>query len=162
MNIDSPEARTEAIECFLDFSVAATGFAKFELQGTGQTDLYFDTIRGVIGGDFFLELLQVFNDSGNTLNDIIASAKLGPIAANITKLWYVATWDELPDKWNETFGKRLNDSTFIPSPYAYPEGLLWTAIGVNPPAAKAPGYASWSEEPSITLGEAEIAELIGT
>lgn len=159
MNIDT----AEAMECFLDFSTVATGFSKFELQGTGQAELYFDTIRGVIGGEIFAELLQAFRDSGDTLDDILESAKLGPIAANVIKLWYVATWDSLPDKWNETFGKCLNDNTFIASPYAYTEGLLWTAIGVNPPAAKAPGYGSWKEAPSIpamTLTDAEVEKII--
>ncbi|MEM9922715.1 MAG: hypothetical protein AAF915_03000 [Cyanobacteria bacterium P01_D01_bin.50] len=146
MDIDTPKF----MEYFLDFSVAVTGFSRFDLQGTGQASLYFETIRGIIGGEMFRELLQTFQDGG--VDDILISAKLGPIARNIIKLWYMATWEQLPEAWRKTFGSRQNDSTFIVSPYAYPEGLLWSAIGVNPPAAKAPGYGTWSEPPSFTLG----------
>ncbi len=145
MDIDKPKF----VEYFLDFSVAVTGFSRFELQGTGQTSLYFDTIRGVIGGEMFGELLQTFHDHG--LGKILLSGKLAPIARNIIKLWYMATWEQLPSEWREKFGVSPNDSTFIAAPYAYPEGLLWQAIGVNPPAAKAPGYGTWSNRPSVTL-----------
>ena len=33
------------------------------------------------------------------------------------------------------------------SPQAYPDALLWRAVGSNPPGAKAPGYASWAHPP---------------
>ncbi|NEP00358.1 MAG: hypothetical protein F6K58_17095 [Symploca sp. SIO2E9] len=144
MNTDKPEL----MKCFLDFSVEVTGFSLFDLQGTGQAPLYFDTIWGVIGGEMFRELLQAFQQSCD-VEKILASPKLGPIARNIIKLWYIATWEQLPPVWREKFRATLNDSTFIASPYAYTEGLLWPAIGINPPAAKAPGYGTWSMPPKI-------------
>ncbi|MDJ0717460.1 MAG: hypothetical protein QNJ54_25115 [Prochloraceae cyanobacterium] len=161
MDIDTPEF----MEYFLDFSVAVTGFSRFDLQGTGQVSLYFSTIRGIIGDQIFGELLQTFHDldrkakrenNQSVLTDgisfeILVSGKLGPIARNIIKLWYTAIWYQLPSPWQEKFGARQNDITFIVSPYAYPEGLLWPAIGVNPPGAKAPGYGTWSEPPSVKL-----------
>ena len=63
----------------------------------------------------------------------------------------MATWYQLPQSWRETFGVKESDRTFVVSPQAYPEGLLWPAIGVNPPAAKAPGYGTWSNPPLVTL-----------
>ena len=146
MDID----KSELMKYFLDFSVEVTGFSKFDLQGTGQVDLYFETIWGVIGGEMFKELLQTF-DKHKDVEKILASPKLGVIARNIIKLWYIATWEELPPVWREQFGTTLNDSTFIASPQAYPEGLVWRAIGVNPPGAKAPGYGTWSEPPAVSL-----------
>lgn len=164
MDINAPDF----MEYFLDFSVVLTGFSRFHLQGTGQASLYFSTIRDIIGQDMFGEILQTFhrldleaqnkNDESILTNklryEIFGSEKLGPIARNIIKLWYVATWYELPKDWRDVFGIKENDKTFIPSPQAYPEGLLWPTIGVNPPGAKAPGYATWSEPPSVTLVEA--------
>jgi len=158
---------SEFMEYFLDFSVAVTGFSRFHLQGTGQASLYFDTVWKVIGDDLFEELLQTFHNlsvKAETYNDesiltqglcleIFGSEKLGPIARNIIKLWYVATWYQLPKSWRDTFGTKENDGTFIASPQAYPEGLLWPTIGVNPPAAKAPGYGTWSEDPSVSLSQ---------
>lgn len=161
MDINAPEF----MEYFLDFSVALTGFSRFHLQGTGQASLYFDTIKGIIGEDTFGELLQTFHrldleaqnkNDQSILTDrlrafILASEKLGPIARNIIKLWYVATWYELPKDWQDVFATKEKDKTFIPSPQAYPEGLLWPTIGVNPPGAKGQGYGTWSEPPSVSL-----------
>ncbi|MDJ0729529.1 MAG: hypothetical protein QNJ33_06000 [Crocosphaera sp.] len=143
MTIDQPEF----MDYFLDFSVVATGFSRFDLLGTGQASLYFDTVRGVIGGEMFADFLQTFNNQG--IDWVLGSGKFSPIARNIIKLWYIATWEELPSLWKIGFGYKINDSTFIASPYAYPEGLVWQTVGVNPPAAKAPGYETWKYPPII-------------
>lgn len=140
--------QSEMKSYFLDLSAVLTGFSKFELQGTGQADLYYATVEQKIDPQVFQELLQTFHDlDQSTLDkglssDILESEKFGAIARNILKLWYVATWYPLPQSEEEAF---------IVSPQAYPEGLLWPSIGVNPPAAKAPGYGTWSEEPTVTL-----------
>ena len=152
--------RSEMKEYFLDLSAALTGFSKFDLQGTGQADLYYSTVEQNIGNELFQELLQTFHNldlKAKSTNDrsildhgvrseILESEKLGAIARNIIKLWYVATWYSFPEP------EGTNDrEPVIVSPQAYPEGLLWRSIGVNPPGAKAPGYGTWSEKPSVTL-----------
>ncbi|MFM8005661.1 MAG: hypothetical protein ACKO86_12135, partial [Dolichospermum sp.] len=81
----------------------------------------------------------------------LKSSKRGPVARNIIKLWYTATWEKLPPAWEAWYGAGKENSHFIPSPQAYPEGLVWRAIGVNPPGAKGPGYGTWSEPPSVSL-----------
>ncbi|NEO65859.1 MAG: hypothetical protein F6J98_37890, partial [Moorea sp. SIO4G2] len=147
-----------------------TGFSRFDLLGTGQADLYYQTVLKMIGKEILVELLDTFHDldlkaqknykpsilTEALHSEILASGKLGPIARNIIKLWYTATWEKLPDQWREQFGASVDHSIFIPSPYipspyAYPEGLVWRAVGVNPPGAKAPGYGTWSEAPSVKL-----------
>jgi hypothetical protein len=145
VNIDAPEFTGY----FLEFSAAVTGFSQFHLQGTGQAALYFNTVRGIVGGQIFEELLQTFHDYG--VDAVLMSGKLGPIARNIIKLWYIATWEQLHSEWRERFGVPVNDGTFIAAPYAYPEALVWSAIGVNPPGAKAQGYGTWSDPPSVSL-----------
>ncbi len=161
MNIDKPEL----IEYFLDFSVVATGFSRFQLQGTDQVTAYYSTVEKIVGREILEELLQTFHHQAGAAEmvndpsilergmrvDILGSEKLGAIARNIIQLWYVATWYQLPQSWRETFGSKENDVTFVVSPQAYPEGLLWPAIGVNPPAAKAPGYGTWQNPPLVTL-----------
>ncbi|WP_293111300.1 hypothetical protein [Moorena sp. SIO4G3] len=158
--------KDELIEHFLDFSVVVTGFSRFDLLGTGQAELYYQTVETKIGKPILKELLDTFHDldlkaqknykpsilTEGLHSDILAYWKLGPIARNIIKLWYTATWYELPDQSGKDFGVTLVDNkTCIPSPQAYPEGLVWRAVGVNPPGAKAPGYGTWSEEPSVSL-----------
>jgi hypothetical protein len=146
---------------FLSLSVALTGFSHFHLQGTGQASLYYSTILDIIGEATFFELLKAYceieakaKDDDAVLAeglrcDILSSDKFGPLSRSIIKLWYVGTWYQLPSTWRNTFGAHEKDTTFVVSPVAFTEGLLWPAIGVNPPAAKAQGYGTWGDKPSV-------------
>jgi len=154
---------TEAhdIEGFLDLSVALTGFSKFELLGTGQATLFYSTSQDILGDRILTELLQAFRNarakadsdtvplSESIQRDVLGSEKHGPIARNIIKLWYLGTWYELPSAWRNSFGVHAKDVTFVLSPEAFTEGLLWPTLGVNPPAAKAQGYGSWAGTPYL-------------
>jgi hypothetical protein len=132
---------------FLNFSEAATGFSRSDLESTGQGATYFATARDVLGGDTCGEFLQAYHDNG--LDAVLSSPKLGQIARNVIKLWYTATWERFPRDWQDAYGKVSSDTTFIVSADAYTTGLLWQAIGVNPPGANAPGYGTWSDPPTV-------------
>ena len=149
------------MEYFLDFSVAITAFPKFHLQGTGQMESYYNTVNDICK-KIFEELLTTFHSldvkakttgdrsvlNKGIVRDILGSEKFGPIARNIIKLWYLGTWYQLPASWRETFGASEKDIDRVVSSQAYVEGLLWPTLGVNPRAAKAPGYGTWAEHPS--------------
>jgi hypothetical protein len=146
---------------FLAFSAEVTAFSEFDLEGTGQAESYADAVTSVVGEATLRELLDVYNraEAGEDrkawlYRAIFSDEKLGPLARNIIKMWYVGIWYELPPEWTESFGALENDVTFSVSPAAYTEGLLWRAIGANPPGAKAPGYGSWAAPPRIeaTIG----------
>lgn len=146
------------IDRFLAFSAEITAFTVFELHATGQADSYHRTVVDVVGQELLDELLDSYDSvtSGapptrteRLRREIFGNEKLGPIARNIIKLWYVGIWYQLPRAWTELFGARPMDVTFMISATAYTEGLLWLAIGANPPGAKAPGYGSWAEAPQI-------------
>ena len=149
------------MERFLAFSAEITAFTPFDLRGTGMAETYFDTAIKVVGDATIDELLDTYDKApasiGNdrTLRDahlrlrIFGDERLGPVARNIIKLWYVGIWYELPRAWIEAFGARTANITFMASAQAYTEGLLWPAIGANPPGAKSPGYASWVGPPQI-------------
>ena len=151
----------ERLAKFLDFSAKLTAFRSFELQGTDQAEPYLSTVTDVVGQEILDELLETYvraageaGDGDGALDrlirrDILSDDKLGPIARNVIKLWYVGIWYELPSTWREAFGPRENDFTFMVSPVAYTEGLLWPTIGANPSGAKAPGYGSWAQPPRI-------------
>jgi hypothetical protein len=146
---------------FLGFSATVTAFTEFELLGTGQAEAYLAAVADVVGGDVVDALLEAYGrvldgapQAGAAQDDlmrglIFSDAKLGPIARNVIKLWYVGIWYELPPAWTEAFGARAKNVTFMVSAAAYTEGLLWPAIGANPPGAKAPGYGSWADPPRI-------------
>jgi len=152
---------TQKFDNFLGLSVALTGFPSFNLQGTGLASLYYSTLVDIVGETTFSELLDTFRDLETKAKgdetalaeclrqDIFSSDLLGPIARNIIKLWYVGTWYQLPDSWRDAFGAREKDTTFVVSAVAFTEGLLWPTLGVNPPAAKAQGYGSWGQKPSV-------------
>ncbi|MGK7895056.1 MAG: hypothetical protein AB4372_15905 [Xenococcus sp. (in: cyanobacteria)] len=156
MSID----KATLMEYFLDLSVALTGFSRFDLEGTGQASLYFDTVYEIIDEEVLTDLLETFHnlDSSDPSafaeeldSQILTSAKRGPLARNILKLWYTSTWEQMPPAWQNWYGNGKDDKTFIPSSAAYPEGLVWRTVGVNPPGAKPPGYGTWSEPPSVSL-----------
>ncbi|WP_208245009.1 hypothetical protein WGT02_39105 (plasmid) [Rhizobium sp. T1470] len=147
---------------FLAFSTEVTAFTTFELWGTGQAEAYLVAGGTVLGAAVLDDLLATYKKilmetEGEPLSErktrlrreIFGSEKLGPIARNIVKLWYVGTWYELPTAWTEAFGPALNDVTFVVSASAYIEGLMWKAIGAHPAGAKAPGYGSWASPPQI-------------
>lgn len=151
---------------FVSFSVDVTGFTAFELRGTGQASEYLSTVVAVVGEQLVDELLDahehVVGEAGGDpaslegllRRDVFSDEKLGPIARSVVKMWYVGIWYELPRTWCEVFGTREKNTTFMVSATAYTEGLLWPAIGANPPGAKAPGYASWAQPPQIPAGSA--------
>lgn len=144
-------------DTFLAFSAEVTAFTTFELLGTGMADAYLAAVTNVVGEATLQQLLSAWNgvrESGPAMEDnlrreIFGDEKLGPIARNIVKLWYIGTWYQLPYAWTQAYGPLENDVTFVVSPAAYTEGLLWPAIGAHPPGAKAQGYGSWATPPVI-------------
>jgi hypothetical protein len=158
------------LQNFLEFSAEATAFTVFELQGTGMVEDYMKTVDDVAGPAVLDALLEAYGRilagaSGATPADrkaqmsreIMGDTRLGPIARNIIKLWYSGTWNKLPHSWSERFGTAPTDRTFVVSPSAYIEGLLWKAIGAHPAGAKAPGYGSWASAPRIPDFEGDPA-----
>lgn len=152
---------TAALPDFLGFSSVLTGFSVFQLQGTGQAASYLSTVIQIVGEATVVDLLQTFRqvrekagDDEAALDrllraDILSDERLGPIARNVIKLWYVGTWYQLSCAWRATFGEAEKDLTFVVSAQAYTEGLLWPTIDANPSGAKGPGYGTWSAPPRI-------------
>lgn len=146
---------------FLSFSSTITGFPQSQLVGTGQAEAYLETAREIAGDAAVNELLEAHRSAlvaanGNEAErdrgirrDIMSHDKLGPLARNLIKLWYVGTWYELGEDWRDKYGTSEKDATFVVSPNAYTEGLLWPAIGANPPGAKPHGYGMWATPPRI-------------
>lgn len=147
---------------FIKLSEELTDFSDFQLQGTGVAELYLETVTNIVGSETIDELLSTFiqdvqdkaGEDRKLLDKylrakILSDDKFGPVTRNIIKLWFIGTWYQLPLDWQERFGIRSQDKTFIPSSAAYVEGLLWPTIGAHPPGAKAPGYGTWDKAPDI-------------
>ncbi|MET8565110.1 hypothetical protein ABZV75_32805 [Streptomyces flaveolus] len=67
---------------FVKFSAAVTGFSEFDLWGTGQAEVYYETVLNQEGPD--------------AIQKAIASdphaAPADPVVNSIIKLWYVGVW----------------------------------------------------------------------
>lgn len=143
---------------FLALSSELCGFSEFTLQGTGYADGYLATVRGMVGDECMGELLRAYRELGAQTPEtrdralratILSHEKLGPVARNIIKLWYSATWFELPPEWHREFQTQQDDRRFNPFTYAYPEGLLGPAVGAHMQGAKPTGYGSWAQAPRL-------------
>jgi len=146
---------------FLALSATLTGFSVFRLEGTGQTDAYLGALTDIVGEATVDALAavhrRVVDAAGGDearlerglRRELLSDTKLGPVARNLIRLWYVGTWHELPAAWREAFGAGTRDRTFVVSPEAYTEGLLWPAVGANPAGAKPFGYGMWAKPPRI-------------
>ena len=156
--------KEKRLEAFLRLSSALTGFTPFSLRSTGQAEAYLATLRDVVGEATLGELLDAFGgvagEAGGDDRDeaaferglrreVLSHDKLGPVARHLIKLWYVGTWYELPREWQEAYGTGEGDRTFVVSPEAYTEGLLWPAVGANPSGAKPHGYGMWATKPHL-------------
>jgi len=143
---------------FLDLSIELTSFTRFVLQGTGMSDDYLNAAVKVVGKPLVDELLATYanivksspqSQTGEVRRQILGDEKFGPIARNLMKMWFIGIWEPLPGPWVERYGPIDNNSGFMVNGNAYREGLLWLALGANPPGAKAPGYGSWSQPPKF-------------
>ena len=157
------------LQAFVAFSAAVTGFTQFDLQGTGQADAYRSTVAEAVGDEVLAELIEAWarvcdsTEKESTLvqnlrRDIFSDPKLGPVGRNIIKLWYVGMWYALPSAWVDAFGALGKNNTFMVSASAYTAGMLWPAIGGNPPGARGPGYGSWADPPRIPGGLLSASE----
>lgn len=149
----------DAPETFVALSAVLTGFERVDLYGTGQTAPYWQTVREAVGDDNAAALLAtaaaILERCGDDLDalevatrqDILASARLGPMARNIIQLWYLGTWFQMPATWSAEYGVHVSDTTRIVSPEAYQQSLVYDVMRAHPPGAKQPGYGSWHTAP---------------
>ncbi len=152
-------ANDSPLELFVSLSVTLTGFNAAELWGTGMVRTYYNLVPSIIGAGVFGRFMSRWRYTwirgcGDTalLDDLVTSQifedpDFGPIARNVTALWYLGMWNQLSADWRNVHGASANDVTFVVSPQSYTEGLVWKAIHTHPPAAKQPGYGSWALPP---------------
>lgn len=152
------------LEQFVALSVTLTGFDAADLWGTGQVQTYYALLPSIVGDAIFGRLMGRWQDTWirgegdepllETLvkEQILEDPTLGPVARNLTYLWYTGGWNQLPADWRNVHGASANDQTYIVSSAAYTEGLVWKAIHAHPTAAKQPGYGSWALPPETETG----------
>lgn len=149
-------SRTNSLDDFVGLSAALTGFEIVELQGTGLVESHFDSITDLIGerilGRLLLTWRQICDDkkldkSSAIRTSIFGCPLIGPVARNLIILWYTGNWNQMPGEWRDQYGAAAGDRTHVVSSESYKEGLMWRAVLAHPPAAKQPGFGSWTPPP---------------
>ncbi len=152
---------TPTLEEFLALSVDLTAFGEFDLRGTGLAEQYLAKVRAACTDAVVADLLAAHREARaeaagdpdgfdrSLRHRVFSDDRLGPVARAVIKLWYAGMWYGLPPEWTDTFGAQSAAETSAVTAASYQEGLLWRAIGANPPGAKAPGYGSWAQPPRI-------------
>lgn len=143
-------------EHFVGLSVALTGFNRAELFATGMVDRYLTELTSTLDDSLVGALLRQWATIADSPlqrreaqlgSAILGDATLGPIARNVTMLWYLGQWTQMPREWRDAYGANAQDVDRIVSAEAYRESLVWRTFGGHPQGAKAPGYGSWATEP---------------
>jgi hypothetical protein len=145
-----------SLDFFLSMSEELSGIPAYYLSGTGYSDKYLDTALKIVGADPIDRLLESYaklpaccrKDREAAIRaELLSHAEFGPIVRNIVKLWYTATWFELPPQWHQKYKAAAGDQTFVPFPYAYPESLLGPTVGAHPAGARPTGHQAWVTPP---------------
>lgn len=148
--------RINSLDDFVDLSAVLTGFDNVELQGTGLVDSHFDTITDLVGERIFGRLLLTWREirsdenvdnSAEIRSRILDNPLIGPVARNLMVLWYTGNWNQMPGKWRDQYGAAAGDRTHVVSSESYKQGLMWRAVLAHPPAARQPGFGSWTPPP---------------
>lgn len=147
------------LEQFLNLSVVLTGFNKVELQEAGTGREYLNLLTEMAGGTLCFELwaetqaifAKYAGHAGRLEREvnqrILKSEKFAPLARNIILMWYNAIWYQLPPDWTTRHGANALDQDHVVSARAYPEALVWRAMGAHPQGAKPQGFGAWALPP---------------
>jgi hypothetical protein len=150
-----------SLKDFLALSVDLTAFPETDLLGTGLGAQYLAKVRAACSDAVVARLFEAYHAArAEAAGDptaldralrhrIFSDDCLGPVARGVVKLWYAGMWYGLPPEWTDSYGAQTAAETSTVTAASYQEGLLWRAIGANPPGAKAPGYGSWAQPPRI-------------
>ena len=147
------------MEQFLNLSAVLTGFNKVELQEAGVGREYLNLLVEMAGDTLCFELWAetqaiYAKHAGHPARlerevnqRILKNPKYAALARNIILVWYNAIWYQLPPDWTAPRGANALDQDQVVSAKAYPEALIWRAIGAHPPGAKPQGFAAWAMRP---------------
>ncbi len=124
------------VQQFIQMSEELCGIPSFYLSGTGYAPLYYKTAVEAAGDSRVNRLLNLYQSLPKCCRrhrdtalraKLLADQELGPVARNIIKLWYIATWLEMPQEWHAQFLPGTTTAHSFP-PYAYAESLLGPAV----------------------------------
>ncbi|MFI6577571.1 hypothetical protein ACIBFB_17400 [Nocardiopsis sp. NPDC050513] len=147
---------------FVDLSYHLTGFERADLFGTGSAEEYLSALVHRVGADNALRLYKRVVDpklgkdpqESARFPDHEKEADLYAMAAAVTTMWYLGSWTALDPQHYALVVKGHKgtpplppNETFVVSPNAYLNGLVWQLTGGHALGGKPTGWATWAERP---------------
>lgn len=152
--MNTTQSPATSLVSFVKLAKDLCGIEVIDLWGTGQVPEYYRVVADAVTENRLERLLAVHAGIAADEHRITAirtqlmeNQEFGPICERIIILFLLAEWVALPASWNQLFGAFGHERVGIPSAYAFPEALLWPAVGSHPPGAKPGGYNSWTSKP---------------
>jgi hypothetical protein len=150
---------------FLLICSEITGYSALELESTGLIDTYHQLLSEILGPKLIEEFAQSIDEvlvtHPNTPDRQAAvdrvlrpPSRFWPVISALVSLWYLGTWNQLPDSWYAAVGLALpgeSDAgrTHVPSKLGYIEQLSYRTADAHPPGAKPTGFGSWGSKPVV-------------
>jgi hypothetical protein len=148
-------------QLFVELCSELTGYSCVELEGTGLVEAYQQLLEDVVGTTVATEIhdhaevilaSEVADRPGKLHQLLLQPSRYASVMSSLLYLWYLGTWNRLPDSWyHETClrfpGSDSLGNTHVPSALAYVEQLSYRTALAHPPGAKPTGWGSWSREP---------------
>jgi len=152
-------------DSFLTTSSRLTGFSTTELQGSGMSQSYWDTLVTHLGEEQSQKLTDELAKPTDDLKLFLQKAQKSPATRTfmviVAYLWYTGAWPLLPKDLQDQIpvGAR---SPFVVSPESTRQGLVWYAFGGHAPGAHPQGHGSWNRDPWPIPREGELKLDIGS
>jgi hypothetical protein len=144
----------QRIDIFLKASSNLLEFSHYTLQSTGVAATLCEFCRDYVGSERFdrwmeqlIELPSAPVAKEQAMLKLLNDDFYGPITRNLQIVWYVGSWMQLPDSWQQRYAPDKPNTTVVVSAQTYQEGLVWPLIDAHPPGAKQQGWAVWSRPP---------------
>ena len=150
-------------DAFLGLSAELTGYTPEELEGTGLIDTYHELLCDILGPNVTSNFAEVIAHVLITKADTPERAQAvqanlqppsvyWPVNYGLTWLWYMGSWNQLPDNWYATMelpipGPLSPGRTHVPSQLAYTEQLSFRTARAHAPGANPTGFGSWTFPP---------------
>jgi len=139
------------LDTFVQLSAILTGYPEKKLKPKNDTqkvsEAYFAVLNKEVDAQTIAQLNSTFTsiqnpDEASVKTQIVDDPTLGPIAKNITKMWYLAIWYSLDPTSTDP------NATYVVSSITYKNGLAWSTMYAHPMGYSEENFGYWETPPN--------------